>query len=211
MSAIAKHTIELFFSLDPLSHKDQQLILDEFPVFLKLRLLKKKRNREESIRAYAHLKQILTDIHKESFDALKFSPEGKPYLHDSETQFSISHSQSVVVIAFSKKYKIGVDVELKQGKIPVATGQMFFTEAEQKSIPSEFDFVDLWSRKEAFIKAIGSTMFKDAKIFDVRGSYIEHKTTRFHFHETTITPKIKVWMCIEKKSDVIVSKKRLEL
>ena len=205
------HPVYLIYSFDPLSNEDQQLMLDKFPVFLKRRLLKKKRNREESIRAYAHLKQILTDVYEESFDALKFTPEGKPYLHQSETMFSICHSHSVVVLAFSKNFKIGVDLELKQRKIPVAAGQMFFTEAELNCISDHFAFVDLWSKKEAFIKAIGGTMFKDAKINDVRGSLVEHGRQLFHFHKTNLDSKKTVWICIEKQSEIKVSKNKSEL
>ncbi len=88
---------------------------------------------------------------------------GKPFTLAGEGQifFNLSHSSGVSALAFSKGSEIGVDVEKINPDFdfrPIA--QQFFSENENNYIQNGHNnqperFFELWTRKEAFLKAIG--------------------------------------------------------
>lgn len=89
---------------------------------------------------------------------------GKPYIdHPSNIQFNVSHSGDTIVLGFVQKYDIGVDVEYTKRSIEVEKiARLFFSKEEVTSLLSlDCDyhtqaFYNCWTRKEAFIKALGS-------------------------------------------------------
>lgn len=87
---------------------------------------------------------------------------GKPFLRDSNIQFNLSHSKSLGLIAFCHDQSIGVDIEWKRpdfGGLKIA--KRFFSHkeiAELEALPTQDQrqgFFNAWSRKEAYIKAVG--------------------------------------------------------
>lgn len=104
----------------------------------------------------------------------KYSPFGKPSLATHEAlQFSISHSKDLAVIAVSDS-AIGVDVEYVH-EIPgldrvmetVCTGD----ELRQLAALSPPDrlqgFLRCWTRKEAYVKALGEGLSMDLRTLEV--------------------------------------------
>lgn len=91
---------------------------------------------------------------------------GRPELlgefFDDGMVFNISHARGALVIAFSAAGELGVDVEFTQRKArALAVAQRYFspTEVQDLYALAEGDrrarFFDLWTLKEAYIKACG--------------------------------------------------------
>jgi 4'-phosphopantetheinyl transferase len=89
---------------------------------------------------------------------------GKPELvpnHGGKVRFNISHSQGLILQAFSHR-EVGVDVEFIWPDVSLTdVSATMFSAAEilflSQSSPSEQrrDFFRCWTRKEAFVKALG--------------------------------------------------------
>ncbi|QBN18957.1 4'-phosphopantetheinyl transferase family protein [Flavobacterium nackdongense] len=109
--------------------------------------------------ANTELKNITLDYHFNKKPYLG----SHPWLH-----FNISHSEDFAVIAISK-CKLGIDVEFVSKdfdylpllpEVFTENEILFVQEAENK----EYAFYCLWTRKEAFVKAIGQGINDDFKI-----------------------------------------------
>lgn len=93
----------------------------------------------------------------------KLGEYGKPTLKEtSDIEFNISHSKDSIVMAFTQKNKIGIDVEYTKKDIEVKKiASHFFAEEEVTSLLALKEsyhkqaFYNCWTRKEAFIKALG--------------------------------------------------------
>lgn len=94
----------------------------------------------------------------------KFGKYGKPFLIASNgIEFNVSHSGDTIVLGFIKDDIIGVDVEFTKRKIEInKIVEHFFSDEEiaalfslDKSYHTQA-FYNCWTRKEAFIKALGS-------------------------------------------------------
>ncbi|VGO14839.1 4'-phosphopantetheinyl transferase sfp [Pontiella desulfatans] len=101
---------------------------------------------------------------------------GKPAPHSkcppSEVAFNVSHSGEWVVLAFGRNRQIGVDVEKIRREMDVmAIASRYFTPEECAGIEGAEDihaaFFHYWSRKEAYIKACGSALFRELSTFAV--------------------------------------------
>ena len=99
-------------------------------------------------------------------------PNGKPELQGStDVHFNISHSGEWVVCALAP-FPIGIDVERLR---PVNPGlaERFFTPFEFASLqalqPDErtVKFIELWTLKESFLKAIGRGLTRNLNSFSV--------------------------------------------
>lgn len=95
------------------------------------------------------------------FDAIK---NGKPFVaNEKNVQFNISHSEDCILLAFVKKNAVGIDVEYTKRPVEVETiARSFFSEEEASSLLAldksyhKQAFYNCWTRKEAFIKALGN-------------------------------------------------------
>lgn len=103
---------------------------------------------------------------------------GKPALAPSaagsEMRFNLSHSGNVVLLAFAVGVEVGVDVEVCRGEIEAGDiAHRFFSVDEVaflKALPGSQrteGFFDLWTRKEACVKALGAGLSLDLKSFSV--------------------------------------------
>jgi len=101
---------------------------------------------------------------------------GKPYLatgDNEDVRFNMAHSGRVVVIGLALRRRIGVDVELIRPLPDLdAVSDDHFTAAERAVMQglSEQDqlraFFTCWTRKEAYIKAIGTGFSMRLNTFD---------------------------------------------
>jgi 4'-phosphopantetheinyl transferase len=90
-------------------------------------------------------------------------PKGKPILRDSSPiHFNASHSGQMALYAFTLRCELGVDVEqLRKLDEPESIAARFFSTAEASELlslaPEERGpaFFRCWTRKEAYVKAIG--------------------------------------------------------
>lgn len=95
---------------------------------------------------------------------ISYNRYGKPYLSDNRLnlEFNLSHSSDMAILAITQKNAIGVDIEqIKPFDNVENLVNRYFSMAEQKLfhlIPSKKkleSFYEIWTRKEAYIKAIG--------------------------------------------------------
>jgi 4'-phosphopantetheinyl transferase len=90
--------------------------------------------------------------------ALRFgtTTNGKPRLDPpSSTQFNVSHSNAVAMVAVSQEI-VGIDVEeIKPRERLDGVARRVFTEAERDAIDGDAAFYRHWVAKEAFVKATG--------------------------------------------------------
>lgn len=135
------------------------------------------RDRQRYVAARALLRTILgaylgCDPKRCSF---VYSKEQKPSLADAgDIQFNVSHSGERALLAFTRGREIGVDVEqIRHDSDLQAVARRFFSEREQTelaALPAEekFDaFFRCWTRKEAYIKAVGLGLALPLRQFDV--------------------------------------------
>jgi 4'-phosphopantetheinyl transferase len=137
-------------------------------------------DRRNFIAARGLLREILSHYLQLSPHTLqfKYTARGKPYLtHDCGGQwlrFNVSHSGELALYAISRGRELGVDIEECRTDIEhrqIASN--FFSKQEVASLhalPAHLQqeaFFLCWTRKEAYIKAIGEGLSLPLHSFDV--------------------------------------------
>lgn len=89
---------------------------------------------------------------------LSYTEFKRPHLKDTSVDFNISHSGDLVICAFSMDQTVGIDIEKFQ-IIDLDVYNYILNENDKKRIESSIDkyssFFDIWSAKEAILKAHG--------------------------------------------------------
>jgi 4'-phosphopantetheinyl transferase len=136
-------------------------IFNSFPSTLQSQILKYKNqdDRDRTIIGKALLAEALKVLEIDyCLDEIKFTQHHRPYFNDS-FDFNISHSQDFVVCAVSKTNRVGVDVE-KIKPVDINDLKMGFSNEDWNYICGAEDqlqrFYSLWTKRESFLKAIGS-------------------------------------------------------
>lgn len=145
---------------------------------------------------------------------------GKPYLAGhSNINFNVSHSKDWVVCAINEA-DIGIDVqEIKDIKLSIA--EQFFTKEENDylvSLKKEDQlqgFYDIWSLKEAYVKALGFGLSMSLKDFSIIKTLdgIQLKSTKdmkYYFKQYSIEEGYKLSVC-SKNNNFCKSMDYLEL
>ena len=101
-------------------------------------------------------------------------PGGKPYLSGSDLRFNLSHTRRMALLAFSRGRELGIDVEaIRDLPDALAIADRFFSRSEQMALSGISDaergsvFFNSWTRKEAYIKALGEGLSHPLDTFDV--------------------------------------------
>lgn len=153
-------------------------------------LSERERERAERMRAPLHRDRtvaghgILRDVLARYLSLLpreiayRYGRWGKPALERSrgvpDLRFNVSHSEDAALIAVTWGRELGVDLERIREERPVdRLAQRFFSPAEHQAILQLPEaarlpaFFAVWSRKEAYIKAIGRGLTLPLDAFDV--------------------------------------------
>ena len=107
-----------------------------------------------------------------------YARAGKPALGgqwaSSGIQFNLSHSQAVGLLAISRERSLGIDIEwMNPATSVMEICERFFSECEistLRKLPENeklAGFFQCWTRKEAFIKAVGEGLSIPLDSFDV--------------------------------------------
>jgi 4'-phosphopantetheinyl transferase len=138
------------------------------------------RDRSRFTVARSSLRQLLgarLNVRPDSVE-LVYGKRGKPALARrfaaSGLRFNLAHSDDVAVYAFSRGHEIGIDVETLR-VLPDAddVAASFFSRRENEVYRSlaprdkPLGFFNCWTRKEAFIKALGDGLYHPLDRFDV--------------------------------------------
>jgi 4'-phosphopantetheinyl transferase len=138
------------------------------------------RDRDHYIVARATLRALLSQYLLQRPEQLRFSysPFGKPAMADPSLarglHFNISHSGGLALCAFTRVGEIGLDIEhLRENFDCEQIAQHCFSAREVETLfalPPEMRtlaFFNCWTRKEAFIKALGEGLSHPLDQFDV--------------------------------------------
>jgi len=135
---------------------------------------------------------------------LEFSENkyGKPMLlNNPQLEFNLSHSGDLALLAIGKKYPLGIDLEFFSNRSYLDIGKNMFSSAEINAISKvnsrleALTFFNIWSQKEAFIKACGLGLVYPTDKFSVphiqanKFPIIDLKTDT-EWHITSFMPKI---------------------
>jgi 4'-phosphopantetheinyl transferase len=138
------------------------------------------RDRRRFIAGRARLRHLLAarlGVAPEAIE-LVYGPQGKPGLArrfaDSDLRFNLSHCEDVAVYAFAHGREIGVDVEqIRELRDADDVAARFFSRREYEAYRAlgprdrPLGFFNCWTRKEAFIKALGEGLSHPLERFDV--------------------------------------------
>jgi 4'-phosphopantetheinyl transferase len=133
-------------------------------------------HRERSQIARGMLRLLLARYIEQEAGALRFTynAHGKPELPGAGVHFNTSHSGDYVVVGFTRTGAVGVDIEQVRGDIARRDeiAQRHFAPGEQAQLSALPEreraraFFDLWTRKEAFVKARGDGLFSGLDQFE---------------------------------------------
>lgn len=120
---------------------------------------------------------------------------GKPYLADGSCHFNLTHSEEVAALAVGT-HELGLDIEDRRRKVDFyALGRRFFAPPEALELERSPDprtlFFEIWTAKEAYIKALGDGLTHPLDqfltyhrgewgLFDVQGHPLTWSLSRPH-------------------------------
>lgn len=134
------------------------------------------RDRNRFIVARGSLRSILGSYLSREPAELGFSyaQYGKPSLAGNEISFNLSHANELALIAITRDRRIGVDIEfIRPDFASEQIAERFFSGQEVdvlRALPPDQQaeaFFSCWTRKEAYIKAIGEGMSMPLDQFNV--------------------------------------------
>ena len=133
--------------------------------------------------SHAYLRRILAEhLACKPLDLMfEKNAQGKPFLPDTRIQFNLSHSGDYALIALSDA-PVGIDIERhKPARDVLAIAQRYFTPTEYLYIKNQDDqnktstFYDVWSAKEAYVKALGEGIaygFDRFSVINLEGEFV---------------------------------------
>ncbi|MBK8612081.1 MAG: 4'-phosphopantetheinyl transferase superfamily protein [Flavobacteriales bacterium] len=110
-------------------------------------------------------------------------PFGKPFLERKNLRFNLSDTKDAVIIAFAIDMELGADIETMTREVDHrAVSEHYFTMPEVRNIQEAAEpkrrFLELWTRKEAVLKASGVGIMEDLRVLrvdaDRNSMLIEH-------------------------------------
>lgn len=132
------------------------------------------KDRVQLIVSHHALRGLLTRYTGKPVPPLARARHGKPFLEGSRLRFNLSHARGLALAAFAWESEVGVDVEDTTRTVEhLQLAQRFFSQPEARELerlPSErqhHTFFVVWTRKEAYIKALGDGLSHPLDRFQV--------------------------------------------
>jgi 4'-phosphopantetheinyl transferase len=125
------------------------------------------------------------------------SPDGKPYYNGSK-KFSISHSGDFVAVAFSDR-EIGTDIE-RITNFDITTVLSYLHPDEVEYIESASNsgdlFFKIWTRKEAYLKAIGKGIIDGLNNENCLQDQLTHKE-KWYLRSLSLISNYQIALCTQ--------------
>lgn len=147
---------------------------------------------------WALLKYILEKFNIDYlYENIKYNEFGKPFFESNDYYFNISHSGDYCVCVISSN-EVGCDIEEIRSKMPKIYNNLFHShELDFINNLNEYEkidkFINLWSRKESFIKCIGTGFSKETKEFSLINSsandfysYLTYENTKIYINNILV-------------------------
>ena len=173
-----------------LSKVNSQFLNDKllsFPISIRSIIEKYSIDQERNARILSKLLLLrgLSDLFpNEKIDLELLQTDGKPIYKNLPIHFTSSHSQDLVVVAFSRTKELGIDIEFKKD-IDIEIFKDFLHLEEQKALQiskTKSDlFYSLWTKKEALLKTSGIGINADFKTIDCSKNKTNFKGKNYFF------------------------------
>ncbi len=157
---------------------------------------------ESYVAGRGRMREILADYIERRPDELRFDygTAGKPLLEGivGAPHFNLSHSGNFAALAIADR-PVGIDIELVRSITDDIAGR-FFSPAEVhalRKLPSseqEAAFFRCWTRKEAFVKALGTGLNYPLSSFDV--SVADEPYPRVLRADAEVTSDVACWRLV---------------
>jgi len=192
--------------IQQLSETEIDLLSHQLPLAIRNKIARFKNWQDAQRCLYGNmlLLEALKDagIKEYSLSDLKYTAHKRPYFNN-EFDFNISHSGEYVVCAFSQECKLGVDIELI-ADISLPDMKSQFSPSEWVAILSgqnaQRSFYTHWTRKEAFLKAIGLGLsFSPDKVSFIDNT-IEWGNTTWYCCEVLLDVEYSCYVVSDKKN-----------
>lgn len=161
--------------------------------------------RKQFIVSRSVLKLLMASCLSKNHDEIiiYYGKHDKPFIKDrinnEAIEFNISHSENRILIALTLDNSVGVDIEKVNKKVDhESLSKRFFSQQEYEylnnpKLNNKIDaFYNIWSRKEAFIKAIGEGIAFGLDTFSVSSN--TELTNEINFDSKKTNEK---WSCFE--------------
>ena len=169
----------------PLSTDEINIKIELLPQFLQNKISSYTSNQKKQQRLEG-IDLLTTALRNNQMDenyihSIYYNDYGKPFI-SNDFDFSLSYSQTIIVLGCIKRGFIGVDIE---GVKPIDCFiyKDYFTTKEWAFLThnafSPTTFFQLWTRKEAVVKAIGKGAFIDFNLIEVLEDSITIDTILF--------------------------------
>ena len=129
---------------------------------------------ERFILGRGFMRTVLADYLDQDPATLQFdrNENGKPFLKSSGLEFNASHSRDHMLLAVTAGRAVGVDIEFHRENVKRdAIAKRWFSEEERAFLQplenQEAVFFEIWSKKEAYVKAQGLGIYFDLPSFTV--------------------------------------------
>jgi 4'-phosphopantetheinyl transferase len=172
------HVYDVGLELDAIDVEKLAKVLDERELATAARFATVSLRRKY-VASHARLRSVLSRYLNLAPTEVRFlhGEQGKPWLdpcHRSNVRFNLSHSGEKGLVAITTNREVGIDVELIR---PLEDwreiAERFFSQRETVRLSSlpphlvERAFFATWSRKEAYVKALGLGLALDLGAFEV--------------------------------------------
>lgn len=137
--------------------------------------------------------------------------KGKPYFQDLGVHFSVSHSGHWWSCLMSGE-PVGLDIEvLRERENFLKIAERFFTKEESEFVEQNGieSFFEIWVRKEAYIKYVGTgiseglssfAVVKDSKFLNhIKQSFQGNEKKEGYLKSIEISPELKAAFCTENQ------------
>lgn len=169
----------------------------------KIKKLKSDQDKKTALLSHLFARYRISEDLKLPFGKVQllFNEYGKPYIEHDNYHFSISHSGDYVAFV-SHSFPIGVDIQKTENKISPAI--RFFTPNEQNYISNDPSrFFEIWTKKEAYIKMLGTGLSTPLSSFDVLKKPVENILISTSFDNISLS------VCAENLSKINIQIKNV--
>ncbi len=131
-------------------------------------------DRERFVLGHGWLRTVLSRYVTTQAAAIRYArgPHGKPYLNGTSVRFNFSDTKDAILIGLTFDEELGTDIETLAREVDhEAVSEHYFTPSEIAGIRSssapKLRFLELWTRKEAVLKASGVGIMDDLRLLSV--------------------------------------------
>ncbi len=152
------------------------------------------------------LKALQSFNTKTSLKDIEYDKKSKPYTK-SNIQFSLTHSNKLIVVAASENREVGIDGEFIQ-PINMVEMEKFFAHKEWEILQNNnFDvniFYTYWTKKEAVLKASGLGIFGEFDTIEILNDEVEIDKGKYFLYPLSFDNDYKISLASNNKNEEII-------